>query len=71
MIREAVAHGTPAYTIFSGRLGGVDESLIAAGRLRSISEPEEIQLRKRRTEPGVRSPRDPGLLVRGVLEGAL
>jgi predicted glycosyltransferase len=71
MIREAVALGTPAYTIFSGRLGGVDESLIAAGRLRSISDPEEIHLRKCQTEPGVRSPRDPGLLVRGVLEGAL
>ena len=70
MIREAVALGTPAYTIFSGRLGGVDESLIAAGRLRSISDPEEIQLRKRQTEPGVRSPRDPGLLVRAVLEDA-
>ena len=39
MNREAVALGTPAYTTFAGRMGAVDERLIAEGRLRSLDEP--------------------------------
>jgi predicted glycosyltransferase len=70
MIREAAALGTPAYTIFSGRVGGVDESLIAAGRLRTLSEPGDIELRKRDADLGVRTPRDPALLVSAVLDAA-
>ncbi len=67
MNREAVALGTPAYTIFSGRMGAVDERLIAAGRLRPLADPELLELRKRDTEPGVQDPRDPQLLVDGIL----
>ena len=37
MNREAVALGTPVYTIFSGRMGAVDERLIAAGLLRPLA----------------------------------
>ena len=33
MNREAVALGTPVFTVFEGRLGAVDERLIADGRL--------------------------------------
>ena len=33
MNREAVALGTPVFTTFAGRMGGVDEALIADGRL--------------------------------------
>ena len=33
MNREAVALGVPVYTVFAGRLGGVDEQLIRDGRL--------------------------------------
>jgi hypothetical protein len=68
MNREAVALGTPVYTIFSGRMGAVDEALIAAGRLRPLHKPGQLELRKRETEPGVKSPRDPELLLRGVLQ---
>ncbi len=68
MNREAVALGTPVYTIFSGRMGAVDEALIAAGKLRPLHEPGQLELRQRQTEPGVQNPRDPELLVRGVLE---
>jgi uncharacterized protein len=68
MNREAAALGTPAYTIFSGRLGAVDETLIAEGVLRSLSDPAEIELRKRGHAPGVRRPRDPQLLVDGILD---
>ena len=38
MNREAVALGTPVYTVFEGRLGAVDERLIAEGRLRRLSQ---------------------------------
>jgi predicted glycosyltransferase len=67
MNREAVALGTPVYTIFSGKMGAVDERLIADGRLRPLASPGEIELRRRESEPGPRSPRDPALLVEGVL----
>ena len=68
MNREAVALGTPVYTTFAGRMGGVDEALIAEGRLRGPrrSRPS-CELRKRETPPGVLNPRDPELLVEGVL----
>ena len=39
MNREAVALGTPVWTTFEGRLGAVDERLIADGRLRRLSAP--------------------------------
>jgi len=70
MNREAAALGTPAYTIFSGRMGAVDERLIASGRLRRLSDPARLELRKRPTDPGVRDRRDPRILVEGIL-GAL
>src|SRR4029079_10290651 len=68
MNREAVALGTPAYTIFSGRMGAVDERLIETGRLRVLADPSGLRLRKRETEPGVREPRDPQVLVDGILQ---
>jgi predicted glycosyltransferase len=67
MNREAVALGTPAYTIFSGRMGAVDERLIAEGRLIPLRDPGELRLAKREAGPGARSPRDPGLLVDAIL----
>jgi uncharacterized protein len=47
MNREAVALGVPVHTTFGGRLGGVDEKLIREGRLRRLTDPEELDLRKR------------------------
>jgi uncharacterized protein len=70
MNREAVALGTPVYTIFSGRMGAVDERLLAEGLLRPLADPDDLTLEKRQAEPGVRRPRDPQLLVDGIL-GAL
>jgi predicted glycosyltransferase len=70
MNREAVALGTPVFTTFAGRMGGVDEDLIAAGRLRVLADPAELPLRKRESPVGVLNPRDPGLLVEGVLGAA-
>src|SRR4051795_544195 len=42
MNREAVALGTPVYTTYGGRLGGVDEQLLREGRLRPLSDPRGI-----------------------------
>jgi predicted glycosyltransferase len=67
MNREAAALGTPVYTIFSGRMGAVDERLIAQGLLRPLSDPAALELTKRTTEPGPRHPRDPELLVEAIL----
>jgi predicted glycosyltransferase len=67
MNREAVALGTPVYTTFAGRMGGVDEALIAEGRLRVLTDPVELPLRKRDTAAGVSRPRDPELLADAVL----
>ncbi|MFL5900434.1 MAG: DUF354 domain-containing protein [Solirubrobacterales bacterium] len=67
MNREAVALGTPVFTTFAGRMGGVDEALIADGRLQVLTSVAELPLRKRSAPPGVRNPRDADLLVEGVL----
>ena len=67
MNREAVALGTPVYTTFAGRMGGVDEALIAAGRLRVLEDADALELRRRADPVGVLHPRDPELLVAGVL----
>jgi predicted glycosyltransferase len=67
MNREAVAFGTPVFTTFAGRMGGVDEALIAEGRLRVLDDAAQLPLRKRETPIGVLKRRDPEILVEGVL----
>lgn len=67
MNREAVALGTPVFTTFTGRMGGVDEALIEEGRLRVLEAPASLRLSKRETPVGVLRPRDPGILVEGAL----
>jgi predicted glycosyltransferase len=67
MNREAVALGTPVYTIFTGAMGAVDERLIAEGLLRPLDDAAAIELRKRDGPPGVRTPRDPQVLVDAIL----
>jgi predicted glycosyltransferase len=69
MNREAVALGTPVYTTYGGRLGGVDEALIRSNRLRPLTDPRAIELEKRSGE-GERVRRDPGLLVDLMLGAA-
>jgi uncharacterized protein len=64
MNREAVALGTPVYTTFEGRLGAVDERLIAEGRLRKLGGAEQLDFAKR--DPAQHPPRikrDPRRLV--------
>jgi predicted glycosyltransferase len=62
MNREAVALGTPVYTTYGGRLGGVDEALIREGRLRPLTDPRAIDLRKRDADGRIER-RDPDVLV--------
>jgi predicted glycosyltransferase len=78
MNREAVALGTPVFTSFEGRLGAVDERLIAEGRLRRLTDPAEVVVAKRplgsgEGEPSARIRRDPrdflALLAAPALEG--
>jgi uncharacterized protein len=65
MNREAVALGTPVFTVFEGRMGAVDEHLIADGRLRKLTSPEQVTVTKRPEGPrGLqRIRRNPQLLV--------
>ncbi len=70
MNREAVALGVPVLTIFSGRMGAVDEELIASGRLRELTDPAALVLAKRDLDPGPVDPRDPAILVDGALAAA-
>jgi hypothetical protein len=70
MNREAVALGTPVWTTFEGRLGAVDERLIADGRMRRLERPEQVELRKRTRTAGERVRRDPGVLASLLLAAA-
>jgi predicted glycosyltransferase len=70
MNREAAALGTPVYTTYGGRLGGVDESLIRQGRLRPLTDPRALELEKRPPAARTLVGRDPGLLADMMLERA-
>jgi uncharacterized protein len=72
MNREAVALGTPVWTTFQGRLGAVDELLIAEGRLRALRSADEVVLAKRAAVAGegARIRRDPALLADLLLRPA-
>jgi uncharacterized protein len=68
MNREAVALGVPVYTTFAGRLGAVDERLIAENRLRKLGNVDELDLGKRdRAIVAARIRRDPRILTELLL----
>jgi uncharacterized protein len=69
MNREAVALGTPVFTTFGGRLGGVDEALIRQGRLRPLTDPRALELVRRERGVHALHRRDPGILA-GMMLGA-
>ena len=62
MNREAVALGTPVWTTFAGRLGAVDEGLIATGRMAELTDADALVLAKKPTAT-VAGPRDPELML--------
>jgi predicted glycosyltransferase len=73
MNREAVALGTPVFTVFEGRLGAVDEQLIADGRLARLRTPEQVELVKRPADrsAGSRVRRDPAVITELLLSALL
>jgi hypothetical protein len=70
MNREAAALGVPVYTTYGGRLGGVDEALIREGRLKPLTDPRALDLRKREASDEGHIRRDPHEML-GYLLSAL
>jgi uncharacterized protein len=69
MNREAVVLGTPVYTTFAGRLGGVDERLVAEGRLRPLVSAEDVIVERKPPLPPAHGFRDPDHLLALALTG--
>jgi predicted glycosyltransferase len=67
MNREAVALGTPVYTLFAGRMGAVDERLIAEGRLKRAESLADVTLRKKAGGVAPATLRDPQFFVDNIL----
>ena len=42
MVREAAVLGTPAYSIYAGKLAGIDNELLATGRLRLLRTEDDV-----------------------------
>lgn len=57
MNREAALLGTPAFSIFAGPLGVIDQELIHQGRLTLIRSPEEVDLIPLRAKAPASAPR--------------
>jgi predicted glycosyltransferase len=66
MNREAVALGTPVYTTYGGRLGGVDEQLMREGRLRPLTDERAVEVVKQREHREI-ARRDPAVLAEMIL----
>lgn len=68
MNREAVALGTPVATLFAGRLGAVDERLIAEGRLSRLTSVSELLVEKKPAGIALHAAtRDPQFFVDEIL----
>ena len=67
MLREAAALRTPAYTL-ARSAGPVEASLLGDGRLRRVSGPDDIVLRKKDTRTALALPRDPWLFADRLLD---
>jgi uncharacterized protein len=67
MNREAAALGVSVYTTYGGRLGGVDEELIRDGRLKPLTDPRALELRKRDASESSRVRREPAEMLRLLL----
>jgi predicted glycosyltransferase len=64
MNREAAVLGTPVWSMFEGRPGAVDDRLVAEGRLKMLTAPEDVVVAARPQPPvGRYAGRDPGALL--------
>jgi uncharacterized protein len=70
MNREAAVLGTPVWSMFEGRLGGVDELLVRQGRLKLLGDPDAIEFRPKPAGTlDRRTRRDPDEMLRLALDG--
>jgi predicted glycosyltransferase len=67
MIREAAVLGTPVWSVFEGRLGAVDEQLVAEGRVQLLRDPDELTIAKAPAERQRRAQRNPAELLKLAL----
>jgi predicted glycosyltransferase len=68
MNREAAVLGTPAWTIFEGRMGAVDEMLVRQGRLQVLRDLDQIEVKRKAPDAYAnRTRRDPANLLRLAL----
>lgn len=70
MVREAAALGTPGYSAYAGRLGGVDEALEREGRLTIIRDEKDLTLLKVVKKPTGARMSVGGALVRQLVDHA-
>ena len=66
MNREAVVLGTPVYTTFAGRLGGVDEQLIRDGPAAAAGAAGDVRIERKTSRPAERARRDPAVTAAGL-----
>jgi len=52
MNREAAVMGTPAYTVFVGTMGAVDEYLIRQGMLIEVADPSDVRVERKQRREG-------------------
>jgi predicted glycosyltransferase len=74
MNREAAALGTPVWSMFEGRLGGVDEQLVREGRLKLLGPDADVDAVSVVKRPAAGRPlhaRDPAALVELAFGGWL
>lgn len=70
MVREAAALGTPGYSAYAGRLGGVDQALEREGRLTIIRDEKDLTLLKVVKKPTGATMSVGGALVRQLVDHA-
>jgi predicted glycosyltransferase len=69
MNREAVALGTPVYTTFAGRLGAVDEQLLADGRLRELPAVDDLAVERKPPGAARSARREPAEMLDLMVSG--
>jgi predicted glycosyltransferase len=67
MNREAAALGTPVWTMFEGRMGAVDERLVAEGRLRVLRDVDDVEVVRKAPFAAPFTGRDPERLLQLAL----